>query len=429
MEFIIVLLLIILNGLFAMSEIAIVSIRKSKLQKEANEGNKKAKVALELANNPSRFLSTVQIGITFIGVFIGAFGGESFAQMLAKKLQVIPFIAPYSQPLSLFLVVALITYVSLIIGELVPKRIALTRTEKVAKNIAGPMTILATITSPLVSFLTFSGDVVIRFLRIKPSEVSSISEEEVTMLINEGTATGVFTRSEKDIVERTFQLDEKNITSFMTPRKDIVWLDVNNSFKSLSTKIIKYPHSHFPVCRDSLDNVLGIVRTEELFTSFLTKENLNLTKSLYKPIYVPETMKAWKVMELFKKSGIHIAFVVDEYGSILGLLSLGNILEEIVGDIPSMNELDEKDITKKDDGSFLINGLIPISEFKSYFKITKLPGERSGTFHTIGGFVMDRLGRIPALDDHFDIEELRFQVIEMDGNRVNKILITTLNAT
>jgi putative hemolysin len=426
MEILIVLLLIILNGLFAMAEIAIVSTRKSKLQKQINDGDKKAQKALDVINNPNRFLSTVQVGVTFIGIFTGAFGGESFAHTLSSVIGKIPLFAPFSFPISLFIVVTCITYLSLIIGELVPKRIALTRPDTIAKLVANPITIFSNIMSPLISLLTTSSDVVIRILQIKPSDEPIVSEEEVRMLIREGAMVGVFNKQEKDIVERTFQLDTKKLVSFMKTRKEIIWLDINSPFKELQDTIVQHPYSYFPVCEDSLDKIIGIVRTEDLFTSFLSTEKIDLKKAVHKPIYVPETMQAWKVLELFKKSGVHMALVIDEYGSVVGLLSLSDILEEIVGDIPDINELEEQEIIKKKDGTFVINGLVPVDEFKEYFKIDSLPGERSGTFHTIGGFVMSRLGTVPKQGNTFNLDSFTFEVIQMDGNRVKKILVNPI---
>ena len=426
MEILIVLLLILINGIFAMAEIAVVSARKSNLQRQANEGSKSAKAALELATSPNRFLSTVQIGITFIGIFAGAFGGETIAHTLAAELRHYPLLANYSDPLAMFIVVALITYFSLIIGELVPKRLALNNPEHLAKITARPMNLLAKFASPLVSFLTLSSDLVLQLLRIKPSEDLGVSEEEVKMLIQEGARIGVFNIAEKDIVERTFKLSDKKISAFMTPRKEIVWLDIDSSFKNLRNKITKHKHSHFPVCRDNLDKVLGVIRTEDLLTTFLIDEKIDLKKSLQKPIFVPETVNGLKVLELFKKSGVHLAFIIDEYGSIIGLLTLTDILEEIVGDIPHSNELEDQDITPRDDSTFLIDGLVTIEEFKDYFRLKKLSGERSGTFHTIGGFIMNRLGRIPVSGDTFEWENYRFEVMDMDGNRVDKILLTPL---
>lgn len=423
MEIIIVLLLLVVNGVFAMAEIAIVSARKSKLAQLAQEGSKNAQAALELAQSPNRFLSTVQIGITFVGIFAGAYGGETIAVNLGNGLKSIPVIAPYSEELGLFIVVAVITYFSLIIGELVPKRLALNNPEKIASLVARPMNTLSSITSPLVSLLGISTEVILRVLGMKPNNQPTVSEEEVRMLIREGARVGIFNLAEKDIVERTLRLGDKKLNTLMTPRKEIVWLDADSSFKTLRSKIAKNPRSHFPVCGDSLDKVIGVVRTEDLLTEFLVEGKIDLKKSLQKPLFVPENMEALKVLELFKKSGIHMALIINEYGSVLGLLSLTDVLEEIVGDIPALNELEEQEIMKREDGSFLVDGLVSIDEFKEHFHIQKLPGEHSGAFHTIGGFVMNRLGRIPVLGDNFDLDSYYFEVMDMDGNRIDKILI------
>lgn len=422
-EILIILFLILLNGIFAMAEIAVVSARKSKLQQRANEGDKNAQSALELAGSPSRFLSTVQIGITFIGIFAGAFGGGSIAENMSAQLKTIPVLAPYADGLSLLIVVAAITYLSLIIGELVPKRLALNSPEKIATFFARPMNILSSVASPLVDLLSISSDLVLRTLDIKPSLEPSVSEEEVKMLVREGTKVGVFNIAEKDIFERTLRLGDKKVNTIMTPRQEITWLDINSSYSTLKKKLAKNPHSNFPVCDRSLDKIMGIIRTEDLLTDFLTEAKIDVEKSLRKPLFVPETLEVLKVLELFKTSGIHMALVIDEYGSVLGLLSLTDILEEIVGDIPSIEELGEEKISKREDGSFLIDGLTPIEEFKEFFELKKIPGERSGSFNTIGGFIMHKLGKIPAIGDKFEWEGMTFEVVDMDENRIDKILV------
>lgn len=424
MEIIIILLLILLNGIFAMAEIAIVSARRSKLKQQADEGSKQAQAALALSQSPSRFLSTVQIGITFVGIFAGAFGGGTVAKSLSYELKNIPVIASYADGISIFLVVAFITYLSLIIGELVPKRIALNNPETVARIMAYPMNILSSITSPLVSLLTVSTDFVFRLLQIKPSDEPFVSDEEIKILLGEGTRLGIFNIAEKDIVERTLKLGDKKINSLMTPRKEIVWLELDSPFKTLRNKISRHSHAHFPVCRDSLDKVVGVVRAKDILTNFLLEEKIQLQKFIHKPLFVPESMNTLKVLELFRKTGIHMALVVDEYGNVGGLLSLTDILEAIVGDIPSINEMEDKEITKREDGTYLIDGLVAIEEFKEYFHIKKLPDEHSGVFHTIGGFIMHKLGRIPAASDKLEWGDYKFEVIDMDGNRIDKILIT-----
>lgn len=425
MEIIIILLLILLNGIFAMAEIAIVSARKSRLQHLANEGNKNAQAALELANSPNRFLSTIQIGITLVGILAGAYGGATIAEELASYFETIPYLAPYSEVTGIAIVVAVITYLSLIIGELVPKRLALSNPELIASFIARPMRTLSKASAPLVYFLSISIDFILRVLQIKPKE-ELVSVEEVRMLIREGTRVGVFETAEKDIVERTLQLGDKKVNTLMTPRKEIVWLDIDSSFKAIHSRVAKHPHSHFPVCRDTLDKVLGVVRTEDILSNFLIEERIDLRKFLHKPLFIPESTDGLKVLELFKKSGIHTALVIDEYGNVQGVISMTDILEAIVGDIPTIDELGEQEIMKRNDGSYLVDGLVPIDEFKEHFHVGRLPGEKSGNYHTVGGFIMYKLGHIPASGDTFELESLKFEVMDMDGNRVDKMLIVPL---
>lgn len=409
-----------------MAEIAVVSARKSKLQHLISKGDKKAQIALDLANSPNRFLSTVQVGITLVAVLAGAFGEAAIADDISKYIDMIPFLDPYSETLSLILVVAIITYLSVVIGELVPKRLALSQPERIASIIAGPMNMLSSITSPIVSLLSISTDWMLKIFRLKPSTEIGISEEEIRLLIREGAQTGVFNIAEKNIVERTFQLADKKVNMLMTPRKEIIWLDVDSSFRALRNKIAKHPHSHYPVYKDSLDRVIGVVRTETMLIHFLSKEKADIKQFLQKPLFVPESADGLKVLEMYKKTGIHMALIVDEYGSIQGLVSLSDIVEAIIGDIPTAGEFEESEIMKRDDGTWLVDGLIAIDEFKQHFHIKKLPAERSGTYHTIGGFVMHRLGRIPISGDKIEWENFRFEVVDMDGNRVDKILILPL---
>lgn len=425
-EILIVLLLIILNGIFAMSEIAIITARKSRLKQLAHDGNKNAQAALELSQSPNRFLSTTQIGMTFIGIFAGAFGEKTITANVAEYFKTVPLISPYSETLALALVVAVLTYFTLIVGELVPKRIGLNSPEKIAKIFAMPMSLISKIASPLISILSESTDFLLRILRIQSKEDPMVSEEEVRMLIREGTRAGVFQIAEKDIVERTFSMSDKKVQSLMVHRGEIVYLDVDNTFAGLKKKIVKRPHSYYPVVKVSLDKILGVIRTEDILTNFLIEGKIDLRKHLHKPLYVPEGTTGLKVLELFKKSGIHVALVIDEYGSVQGLVSLNDILEAIVGDIPTINQLEEKEFIKREDGSFLVDGAVPIDEFKDHFNIKKLPSEKTGLFHTIGGFVMDRIGRIPISGDKFEIDNFRIEVMDMDGHRVDKILVSPI---
>ncbi len=426
MEILIVLLLIVLNGFFAMAEIAIISARKSRLKQLAHDGNINAQAALDLSQSPNRFLSTTQIGMTFIGIFAGAFGEKTITANVANYLRAYPFFAPYSETLALILVVAAITYLSLIIGELVPKRIGLNNPEKFAKLLALPMNYISIIASPLIVILSASTDFILRLFRITSKEDPPVSEEEIRMLIREGTRAGVFQIAEKDIVERTFRMSDKKVQSLMIHRAEIVYLDVDSKFATLKKRISQNPHSYFPVVEDSLDKILGVIRTEDILTNFLIEGEIDLRKHLHKPLFVPEGTTGLKVLELFKKSGIHVALVIDEYGNVQGLVSLNDILEAIVGDLPNLNQLEEKEFIKRDDGSFLVDGTVPIDEFKDHFGIKKLPAEKSGHFHTIGGFVMDRIERIPVTGDKLEVDNLKIEVMDMDGNRVDKILVSSI---
>lgn len=343
MEPLIILLLILLNGLFAMAEIAIVSSRKSKLRQLAQNGDKNAAAALELAMSPNRFLSTVQIGITFVGVFAGAFGGERIAHHVAVEIDKIPYLNEYSEVLALLTVVLVITYLSLIIGELVPKRLALSAPEKVASIIARPMKAFSSFVWPLVTVLTLSADWLLDKLRIKSKNEPSVSEEEVRMLIKEGAQIGIFNITETDIVERTFKLSDTKVKALMTPNKGISWLDTTSSFEVLREKIANNPHTHFPVCRGNKDHVLGLVRAEDILTHFLVEEKIDLIKFLHKPLLVPEDLDVFKLLELFKKSGVHAALITDKNDKISGIVSLTDVLEAVVGDIPSYDELRERE--------------------------------------------------------------------------------------
>lgn len=428
MEILVVLFLIIVNGLFAMTEMAIVSSRRSRLKDLVEKGNVNAQYALDLLDSPNRLLSTVQIGITFIGIFAGAFGGERISHKVAPLLVKLPKIGPmfaeYSDGIALFIVVTAITFLSLVIGELVPKRIALSNPELIARVLAGPMQAISKTASPLVSLLSFCTDSILKILGVKPSEEPTVSEDEIKLLIREGARTGVFNHSEKNIVERTFQLGDKKVSKLMTPFTEVVMLDVKSPFRELRKIIADNPHSHFPICNGGSDTIIGIVRTKDLLTDFFIDQQVSLEELMHKPLFVPENTEALKVLELFKLSGVHLAIVIDEYGVMQGVISITDILEEIVGEISTAGEEDEIQFTKRADGSWLVDGLATLEEFKKHFKVAKIPGESTGSFHTIGGFVMRRLDRVPLVGDVFTWKKFRFEVIDMDGNRVDKVLVT-----
>lgn len=406
-----------------MAEIAVVSSRKSKLRERVAKGDARAKSALDLADHPNRFLSTVQIGITFVGIFAGAFGGETIAESLSAYFQTTWGMGASAETLALVIVVSGITYLSLVIGELVPKRLALNNPESMAMRLARPMQIASRVSAPLVELLSVSTDTLLRLLRVPHAPEPLVSEDEVRLLIQEGARRGVFNFVERDIVERTFRLSDKKVTALMTSRKDIRWLDIDAPPGNVHQFLTKHPYSYYPVCRGALDKVVGVIRAKEVLTHFLREKQIDVARHIRKPVFVPEGMDSMKLLESFKKSGVHVALVVDEYGGIEGLLSLTDILEAIVGDIPTIDELRETDITKRDDGSFLVDGLVSLDEFKDAFKLKKLPDETSGEFYTIGGFVVHSLGTIPKAGDTFTLGDLQFEVMDMDGHRVDKVLI------
>ncbi|PPS45050.1 hemolysin family protein [Chroococcidiopsis sp. TS-821] len=425
-EILIILLLIVANGIFAMSEIAVVSSRKARLQQLANEGNAKARAALKLAESPNNFLSTVQVGITLIGVLTGAFGGATIARNIASYLQQIPILAPYSQAIALAIVVLTITYLSLIIGELVPKRLALHSPERIAANIAMPMRLIAALFSPAVYLLSASTDFVLRILGIGPSTEPLVTEEEIKVLIEQGTEAGTFEVAEQDMVERVFRLGDRPVSALMTPRPEIVWLDLEDSLEANRHKIINGGHSRFPVCQGGLDNVLGIVPVSDLLARCLSNQPLDLTVSLRQPVFVPESTRGLKVLEMFKQTGTHIALVVDEYGVIQGLVTLNDILIEIVGDVPSADDREEPQVVQREDGSWLLDGMLSIDEFFELFAIKEIPTEHRGSYQTLGGFVITHLGRIPTASDYFEWQGMRIEVVDMDGNRVDKVLVAPI---
>lgn len=422
-EILLVLLLIIANGLFVMSELAIVSARKVRLQQMANQGNVRARLAWELASSPNQFLAAVQIGITLLAILSGAFGESVFARRLAPILGLFPLLAPYSEAIASVIAVLLITYLTLIIGELVPKRLALNHPEPIASLVAIPMRMLATITSPIVYLLSASTDLVVRLLGIRPSTEPQVTEEEIKVLIEQGTEAGTFEEAEQDMVERVFRLGDRPVSALMTPRPDIVWLDLEDSAEENRQKMMDSGHSRFPVCQGGLDNVLGLMHVTDLLARSLSGQRLDLTISLRQPVFVPESTRGLKVLEMFKQTGIHMALVVDEYGVIQGLVTLNDIMVEIVGDVPSADELEDPQAVQREDGSWLLDGMLSVDEFFEIFEIEELPAEQRGNYQTLGGFVITHLGRIPSATDSFEWQGMHFEVMDMDGNRVDKVLV------
>jgi putative hemolysin len=422
MEILIIILLTLFNGVLAMSEAAILSARKTRLQQLADEGDKRAQITLEMARDPNRFLSTVQIGITLVGILAGAFGGATVAESIAAQLRTIPALAPYSVTIGVLVVVLLTTYLSLVIGELVPKRLALQNPERIAMLVAPWMARVSALTDPVVRLLGFSTDFVLRLTGTQASDDPPISEEEIRVLIRQGVQAGVFEEAEENMVAGVFKLVDRRISMMMTPRTEIEWLDLNDPLETNLQIIQHSPHSRFPVGRGSLDDVQGIVRAKEMLNRSLSGQPPDLVAILREPLIVPETATASHALELFKKSNTHIALVLGEHGGIEGLLTMNNLIEEIIGSV------DQPGAMQRDDGSWLLDGLLPIDEFKETVDIKALPDEEDGHYHTLGGFVMAQLGHIPKASEHFEWDGLRFEVMDMDGMRVDKVLVAKLEA-
>ncbi|KQC09700.1 MAG: hypothetical protein APR62_13720 [Smithella sp. SDB] len=424
-EILIIIFLILLNGLLALSELALVSARKTRLEQLAKEGDAKAKIALKLANSPDSFLSTIQIGITFIGILAGAFGGATVAELLAQYIQTYPLLAPYDEPISVVIVVICITYLSVVIGELIPKRVALSNPEFLARLVAPAIYRLSKIAHPLVTLLSSSTNIILRIFRLKNSSEPTVTEEEIKLLIDKGTQDGTFQEFEQDAIERVFRLADRRAEVLMTHRTDIVWLDINEKEEETKRIIARNKYSAYPVAKDSLDDTLGVIRTKELLSLILEGKPFNLKDIYIEPLYVSETTPAVKAMELFKKSKVHIALVVDEYGTVTGLLTFGDILRSVFEDAEDTIE-GEKEIIKREDGSLLIAGSLPLDEFMDYMDIGRLSEEEQEGMNTVGGFVMAKLGEVPTEGQYFKWKNLRFEVIDMDGRRVDKILISRI---
>ena len=425
MELFVLLFLFVVNGFFSMSEMAVVSSRKARLQQLHDEGHASAGTALALANDPGHFLSAIQVGITIIGITSGAFGEATFTAEVAGWLKQWTSLERHANAIGLALVVAGITAGSLIIGELVPKRLALLNPESVASFVARPMTWLARIAHPIVLALSVVTDAILRLLGQRVMTSPPVTEEEIRVLMEQGTEAGVFEAHEHELVSRVFRMDELRTAAIMTPRTDLVYLDLEESREALLARIAEAPHTHFPVTRGDLDHVEGIVAVKELFVDLLRNQRFDLQTRLEKPLYIPETLTVTEVLRSFKQHRQTMALIVNEYGELQGLVTLHDVMEALVGDIGPVDEKNDPDIVQREDGSWLIDGGVSIDRLRQAIDIEEqLPEEDTGSYNTVAGFVMLQLGRVPQVADHFEWSGLRFEVMDMDRNRVDRILVT-----
>jgi putative hemolysin len=417
---IIIAVLLLLNGLLAMAETALLSVRKARLHHQSNEGDKRATTVLKLTANPNQFLSVIQIGITSIDLMIGALTAATLGVWIDGQLSRYPVLEPYSAVLSIVVGVLPITFLSLVLGELVPKRLAMNAPERISAVVAGPMLFFARIFSPFVQLLSFSTEGILRLMGIRKSTEPPVTEEELQVLLDQGTQAGVFEESEQDMIEGVFSIGDQRVYSVMTPRTEIVWLDISDTPEEIRQKIGDSPYSRFPVRDETLDNVVGVVRARDLLLASMAGEKVNLKNHLHPAIFLPETAQASQALEMFKGGKAELMLVVDEFGAVQGLITLNDILSEIVEGIGT----DEPQATQRQDGSWLLDGMLPVDDFKEIFNVRDLPEEEN--YETLGGFVMFSLGRIPQPSDRFEWSGLRFEVMDMDARRVDKVLVTTL---
>lgn len=425
MDIVIILGLILVNGVFAMSEIAVVSAKRIRLQKLSENGSRGATAAIELADSPSRFLSTIQVGITLIGIFNGAFGEASLVARLAPQIAALPFAGDYAREIALGIVVVGITFASLILGELVPKRIAMQYPESVASLVAAPMQWLSRVMGPFVKILTITTDFMLKILGLHHKKDDAVTEDEITGLFKEGTEAGLFEKTEHDIVSRALRLDDQRVAALMTPRMDVHFIDLADPLETNLLKIADSPYNRFPVCNGGLSDVVGVVHAGSLFEQTIRGKQVDINAAVKPPLFVPETVSAMQLLETLKKNRAELALVIDEYGEIEGIVTLSDVLGALVGDVSVIDEHHEEDAVRREDGSWLVDAGISFGRFREVLETEVFfPEEGSGAYHTLAGFVLTKLGHIPQISEQFEWEGYRFEVVDMDRNRIDRLLVT-----
>jgi len=425
MEILILLALFVANGVFAMSELAVVSSRRIRLQQLAEAGDAGARTALELSENPGRFLSTIQVGITLIGILAGAYGEASLVERLQPHIARLPGLGLYAREIALALVVIGITFGSLIVGELVPKRLALHAPEAIARRVARPMHWLANVMSPFVRLLTATSEGLLRLFGVRERVEETVTEAEIEGLMRAGAEAGIFEQTEREFVSRVLRLDAQPVAAIMTPRVDVVYLDLEATLDENLKTLHEAGYTRLPVCRGGLGEVLGVLDGQDLLEPALRGNAVDFTAHLRPPLFVPDTINVVRLLELFKQHHAHLALIVDEYGEVQGLATLTDVLEAIVGDVPDSDEPVEPDIVQRADGSYLVDGSTPLARVSEVLEhAIEPPAEDAGSYHTLGGLVMARLGRVPKTGDRFDYDGFRFEVLDMDRHRVDKVLVS-----
>ncbi|RJG06004.1 HlyC/CorC family transporter [Noviherbaspirillum cavernae] len=423
-DILIILGLILINGIFAMSEIAVVSAKRIRLQKLSENGSRGAKAAIELAESPSRFLSTIQVGITVIGIFNGAFGEASLVAKLAPQMETLPVIGDYAREVALAVVVLGITFASLIFGELVPKRIAMQYPESIASLIAAPMQWLSRMMGPFVRILTYATDFVLKLLGLESKKEDTVTEDDITGLLREGTDAGLFEKTEHDIVSRALRLDDQPVVALMTPRMDVHFINLDDPLDVNLLKIADSSYNRFPVYAGDVSHVIGVVHAGSLFEQMIRGQQVNIASAIRPPLFVPETISAMQLLETLKKNRAELALIIDEYGEIEGIVTLSDVLGALVGDVAVIDEHHEEDAVQREDGSWLIDAGISLDRFRELLDTNvRFPEEATGSYHTLAGFVMATLGHIPVVAEYFEWEGYRIEVVDMDRNRIDRLLI------
>lgn len=424
MEIIILFILTMINGIFALSEIALVSLKKSRIEQKAQKGSLRAKTVLDLLKNPEHFLSSIQVGITLIGVVAGAYGGSALADDVEPLLRRVPILAPYAEVLSVVVIVGLITYFTIVIGELIPKTIALKNAERVALNVAPLIKYFTIITYPIVKLLSLSTTAILTLLGIKETKEESMTEEELRLLIKAAGTEGVIEREESQMHQNLFSFTEQRARNLKTHRTEVEWIDIHQPVKEVSTLMRNSAHSKFLVCDDAIDNIKGIINAKDFFES-KDSEGFEIKNIVQAPIYIPETMYVLDILALFKREKQYMAVVVDEYGSLEGIITLHDLMEGIVGDLPDLDEVDEPEFVEREDASYLVSGSISIHELNAYLE-KELITENADHFTTLGGFIISHLTRIPATGEKFDYNGYNFEVVDLDGQRIDKVILQQL---
>ncbi|MBW7886125.1 MAG: HlyC/CorC family transporter [Caldilineaceae bacterium] len=425
-DFAVLLLLFVLNGFLSMAELAVVSARKPLLRKLAEDGVAGANTAHALANDPGDFLSTVQIGITLIGIMAGAYSGTTLSRPVAELLQTVPHMASYSEGLAVTGVVLLTTYLSLVVGELTPKRIALNNAERIACFVARPMRFMARLTRALVVLLDRSSELLLRVLGIRLRDAPAVTEEEVRLMLEQGAEVGVFEPIEEEIMTQVFRLSDRRASAIMTPRTEIEWIDVTDTPEAIRKLIIDAGHARYPLARGSLDQVIGIIMVRDLLLQQLEAQPFDLEALARPALFLPESMTALDAVERMREARSHIALIIDEYGGLEGLVTISDVVEAILGAVEAVGPGEEPDIVMRDDGTWLIDGMLSADEFQDYFHIRDLPSRAEADYQTVAGLIITLLERLPVVGSKVTVAGYGLEVMDMDGRRVDKVLVTRI---